>query len=148
VARSSANISGWVTRGEIGFERVGDAAPLALWPGAGEGQVRAPLLRAHPLLSDGVVDLTPASAFGRTLGFGSVEAQRWMERPVLVRLGVAAFSDIARASRREIAGPTPTLVDVGVGLRIKIPGTPGVLRADVAHGLRDGANALTFGWLF
>ena len=137
-----------MTRGEIGFERVGDAAPLALWPGAGEGQVRAPLLRAHPLLSDGVVDLTPASAFGRTLGFGSVEAQRWMERPVLVRLGVAAFSDIARASRREIAGPTPTLVDVGVGLRIKIPGTPGVLRADVAHGLRDGANALTFGWLF
>ena len=36
----------------------------------------------------------------------------------------------------------------GVGLRIKIPGTPGVLRADVAHGLRDGAGALTFGWLF
>jgi Peptidase C39 family len=148
VARSSANTSGWVARGEIGFERVGDAAPLALWPGAGEGQVRAPLLRAHPLLSDGVVDLTAASAFGRTLGFGSVEAQRWLERPSFVRLGVAAFSDIARASRQETAGGTRALVDVGAGLRIKIPGTPGVLRADVAHGLRDGANALTFGWLF
>ena len=58
IARSSADTRGWVTRGAIGFERVSDAAPFALWPGAGEGQVRAPLLRAHPLLSDGVVDLT------------------------------------------------------------------------------------------
>jgi hypothetical protein len=148
VARSSAHTSGWVTRGEVGVERVGDAAPLALWPGAGEGQVRAPLLRAHPLLSDGVVDVTGSSAFGRTLGFGSVEAQRWLDQPSLVRLGVAAFTDIARASRQETAGRTPAHVDVGAGVRIKIPGTPGVLRVDVAHGLRDGANALTFGWLF
>jgi hypothetical protein len=110
--------------------------------------VRAPLLRAHPLVTDGVLDLAESSAFGRTLGFGSVEAQRWFERPSLVRLGVAAFADIARASRQETGGRTPALVDVGAGLRIRIPGTPGVLRADVAHGLRDGANALTFGWLF
>ena len=110
--------------------------------------MRAPLLRAHPLLSDGVVDLTPASAFGRTLAFGSAEVQRWLERPTLVRLGLAAFTDVARASRQAGGGRTPVQVDVGAGLRIKIPGTPGVLRADVAHGLRDGANALTFGWLF
>jgi hypothetical protein len=38
-------------------------------------------------------------------------------------------------------------VDLGVGLRFKIPGQTGVLRADIAHGLRDGSNALTFGWL-
>ena len=148
IARSSAITSGWVTRGEIGFERVSSAAPLTLWPGAGEGLVRAPLLRAHPLLSDGVVDLTEASALGRTVGFGSVEAQRWMARPSFVRFGVAAFTDIARASRQDTAGRERALVDVGAGLRIKIPGTPGVLRADVAHGLRDGVNALTFGWLF
>jgi hypothetical protein len=47
-----------------------------------------------------------------------------------------------------VDGSSPLQVDVGAGLRIKIPGTPGVLRADFAHGLRDGANALTFGWLF
>ena len=148
IARSSADTRGWVVRGAIGVERVSDAAPFTLWPGAGEGYVRAPLLRAHPLLSDGVVDLTGASAFGRTLAFGGVEVQRWMERPSIVRLGIAGFADVARASRQAAEGRTPVQVDLGAGLRIKIPGTPGVLRADVAHGLRDGANALTFGWLF
>jgi Peptidase C39 family len=148
IARSSADTRGWVTRATIGVERVSDAAPFTLWPGAGEGQVRAPLLRAHPLLSDGVVDLTGSSAFGRTLAFGSAEVQRWIERPSLVRIGVAGFADVARASRQATAGSTPVQVDLGAGLRIKIPGTPGVLRADVAHGIRDGANALTFGWLF
>jgi predicted double-glycine peptidase len=147
-ARSSTGTQGWVIRGEMGVERVSDAAPFALWPGAGEGQVRAPLLRAHPLLSDGVVDLTSASAFGRTLAFGSAEVQRWLERPALARLGIAGFVDLARASRQAASGASPVHVDVGAGLRIKIPGTPGLLRADVAHGLRDGANALTFGWLY
>jgi hypothetical protein len=147
-ARSSSATQGWVARGTIGVERVSDEAPFALWPGAGEGQVRAPLLRAHPLLSDGVVDLTSASAFGRTLAFGSAEVQRWFEHPTIARLGVAVFTDVARASRQVADGRAPVYVDAGAGLRIKIPGTPGVLRADVAHGLRDGANALTFGWLF
>jgi hypothetical protein len=148
IARSSAGTRGWVTRGAIGVELASDAAPLAVWPGAGEGIVRAPLLRAHPLLSDGVVDLTGASAFGRTLAFGSAEVQRWLERPSIVRLGIAGFADVARAARQAAGGRTPMQVDLGAGLRIKIPGTPGVLRADVAHGLRDRANALTFGWLF
>jgi hypothetical protein len=147
-ARSSAGTRGWVTRGAIGVERVSDEAPIALWPGAGEGQVRAPLLRAHPLLNDGVINLTPSSAIGRTLVFGSAEVQRWLEKPTLARLGLAGFTDVARASRQVVDGSTPVQVDIGVGLRIKIPGTPGVLRADVAHGLRDGANALTLGWLF
>jgi len=71
-----------------------------------------------------------------------------MPRPSLVKLGIAGFADVARASRQAAAGLAPAQVDLGAGLRIKIPGTPGVLRADVAHGLRDGANALTFGWLF
>jgi hypothetical protein len=38
-------------------------------------------------------------------------------------------------------------LDIGGGLRIKIPGAEGVLRIDIAHGVRDGKNALTFGWL-
>ena len=137
-----------MTRGAVGFERVSDAAPFSLWPGAGEGQVREPLLRAHPLLTDGVLDLTTTAAFGRTLLFGSAEIQRWLERPALVRLGVAAFADVARASRQAANSRAPAQLDVGGGLRIKIPGTPGVLRADIAHGLHDGANALTFGWLY
>ena len=148
IARSSSHTDGWVLRGAIGIDRASDEAPFAVWPGAGEGQVRAPLLRAHPLLSDGVVDLTGSSAFGRTLAFGSAEVQRWLPRPSIVRLGIAGFADLARASRQAAAGATPVQMDIGAGLRIKIPGTPGVLRGDFARGLRDGANALTFGWLF
>jgi hypothetical protein len=148
IARSSAEMHGWVVRASAGFERVSDAAPFALWPGAGEGQVRGTLLRAHPLLSDGVVDVGGSSAFGRTLTSGGMELQRWFERPALVRLGIAGFADLACASRRADSGRTPIHTDVGTGLRIAIPGTPGVLRADVAHGLRDGANALTIGWQF
>ena len=136
-------------RGAVGFERVSDAAPFALWPGAGEGQVRAPLLRAHPLLSDGVVDLTAVVRVRPHAGVrerGSC-SDGWSGRR---SCGSASpHSPTSRARRvRTTAGGTPVQVDVGAGLRIKIPGTPGVLRADVAHGLRDGANALTFGWLF
>jgi len=147
-ARSSADIRDWVVRGTAGVQRVGDAAPMTLWPGAGEGLTRVPLLRAHPLLDEGVVDVTGSSAFGRTLAFGSAELQRWLEPLPLVRLGIAGFTDVARASRQLSTGATPVEVDAGIGLRVKIPGTPGVLRADVAHGLRDGANALTVGWIF
>jgi hypothetical protein len=146
--RSSPDIREWVARGTAGLERVGDAAPMSLWPGAGEGQARIPLLRAHPLLDDGVVNLTESSAFGRTLAFGSAELQRWLEPMPLVHLGVAGFTDIAHASRQLSGGATPVQVDAGIGVRIKIPGTPGMLRADLAHGLRDGANALTLGWIF
>jgi hypothetical protein len=148
IARSSVETRGWVIRAGAGFERVSDAAPFALWPGAGEGQVRGTLLRAHPLLRDGVVDLGGSTAFGRTLTSGGIELQRWLERPALVRLGIAGFADLACASRQADFGRTPIHADVGAGLRIRIPGTPGVLRADVAHGLRDGANALTVGWQF
>ena len=140
--------TGWIAMADAGVRAASAAAPLAIWDGAGEGHARAALLRAHPLLDDGVVDLTAASAFGRSLAFGSAEAQRWLDRPALVRLGIAGFADVARASRQAAGGQTPTQIDLGVGLRIKIPGTPGVLRADVAHGLHDGADALTFGWLF
>jgi len=41
---------------------------------------------------------------------------------------------------------TRALLDVGVGLRIRVPGTAGVLRADVAHGVRDGARAVSVAW--
>ena len=104
LVRSSADTRGWVARATAGVERVGDAAPLTLWPGAGEGQVRSSLLRAHPLLTDGVVDLTGSSAFGRTLVSGSAELQHWFERPALVRVGLAGFVDAAHADRRAIGG--------------------------------------------
>jgi hypothetical protein len=76
-----------------------------------------------------------------------VEAQRWFERPSIVRIAPAAFVDVARASRRGAAGVDSAQVDVGAGVRVKIPGASGVLRVDVARGLRDGATAVTLGWM-
>jgi len=146
--RSSAAPRGWVALATAGADRVTAAAPLGLWPGAGDGQTRAPLLRAHPLTENGVIALGSASAFGRSLVYGSTEAQRWFDRPWLAHFGIAGFADIARASRRDSGDMSPIHVDVGTGVRLRLPGMPGALRLDAAHGLRDGARALTFGWQF
>jgi hypothetical protein len=147
-ARSSTDTRGWVYLGTIGTQRVSEAAPLGLWPGAGDGHARAPLLRAHPMLNDGIVSLAGSSAFGRTLAHGGVEAQRWFERPSVVRVGVGGFVDVARASRRAAPGVESAQVDLGAGVRVKVPGSARVLCVDFARGLRDGATALTVGWLF
>ena len=147
-ARSSTDTRGWVYLGTIGTRRVSEAAPLGLWPGAGDGHARAPLLRAHPMLNDGIVSLAGSSAFGRTLAHGGIEAQRWFERPSVVRVGVGGFVDVARASRRAAPGAESAQVNLGAGVRVKVPGSARVLRVDFARGLRDGATALTVGWLF
>ncbi len=144
--QSSSVLRGWVARATAGAERVSDRAPLDLWPGAGDGQARVPLLRAHPLTNDGVIVLGSSTVFGRSLSYGTAEAQRWFDKPVLARVGLAAFVDLARASRQAVGGESPFHLDVGGGVRVRIPGATGVLRIDVAHGVRDRASALTFGW--
>ncbi len=131
----------------VGLERVSNAAPMMLWEGAGDGHARAPLLRAHPLLADGVVDATDA-VFGRTLIYGTVETQRWLERFVLTRVGIAAFVDIARASQQVMPVPGIWKADVGAGLRLRVPGSTRTLRVDAAYGLRDGASAIGVGLIF
>ena len=139
----------WAYVTATGIDRVSDAAPLGLWPGAGDGRARTPLLRAHPLLDDGVVDITTKkAAFGRTLTYATAEVHRWLERPALVRVGIAAFADAAAARRGGLEGRGVSNLDVGGGLRLKLPMRERVLRIDVARGLADGSKALTFGWLF
>jgi predicted double-glycine peptidase len=139
---------GWSYAASAGAQHVTDGAPLGLWPGAGDGHARSDLLRAHPMLDDGVINVTGAVAFGRTLTFGNVEAQRWFESRWPMRFGVAAFGDLARAMETADARDSVAQIDVGGGLRVRIPGVRRVLRIDVAHGIRDGANALTVGWVF
>jgi len=133
----------WLVTSTAGVDAVSANAPFAVWPGAGDGHARPALLRAHPLLDDGVI---VGPAFGRTLAYASVEAQRWLERGKLVRFGWAVFSDAARPWRGMDATAARTEVDAGVGLRIRIPGAGGLLRADFAGGLRDGAHAFSIGW--
>jgi hypothetical protein len=147
--RSSRSTEGWVFLADAGVERASDRAPLAIWPGAGEGRAREPLMRAHPLLDGGAIDLTNESVFGKALIDTHVETQRWIGSASPVRVGIAAFADIARASRRRApATGTVTQVDIGGGLRVRIPGAGGTLRVDVAHGVRDAADALTVGWQY
>jgi hypothetical protein len=134
----------WRYETALGARRASDQAPPMLWPGAGEGRARGPLLRAHPLLDDGAIDAASHSAYGRSLIYGSAEAQRWLGRPRLARAGFAAFIDMARASRRP-TGAAPGQVDLGMGVRLRLAGGR-VVRLDAAHGIRDGRNALTLGW--
>jgi hypothetical protein len=145
-ARTSATAAGWVLSAGAGASAVTDAAPLALWPGAGEGHARPALLRAHPLLEEGAI---AGPAFGRTLVHASAELQRWLERTSPIHVAIAGFVDTARATRRlaQTVGAA-TQADVGVGVRVKIPGSGGTLRADVGRGLRDGATAFTVGWQY
>lgn len=138
----------WIHTAAAGIERVSDAAPMMLWSGAGEGRARPTLLRAHPLLDDGMVAAQSRSTLGRSLQFVSAETQQWLARPVLPRIGVAGFVDAARIARQSGNATSVIQVDIGAGLRVRIPGTNETFRVDVARGIRDGATALTAGWTF
>ena len=120
-------------------------AQMSIWVGAGEGHARTPLLRAHPLLSNGIVT---GPIFGRQLAYGTTEVQRWIGASP-VRIAVATFVDIARAAHRApSAAGEPFQVDAGVGLRVKTPGQKGSLRVDFGRGIHDGSHALTVGWQY
>jgi len=127
-----------------GFVATSAAAPLDLWPGAGTGHARTPLLRAHPLLDAGVVS---GPAFGRRLAHGTVEYQHPLLSAPVGAIRLAAFADTASAWRRigdEDRGPWHA--DVGAGIRLALPGNGGTVRVDVARGLRDRHVALSAGW--
>ena len=141
--RSGAHNEGTVIIGRVTDAIAGADAPLALWPGAGIGQGRDGLLRAHPLIDDGVIT---HAVFGRHVINGGVEGRRWMQparKPL--RMAPALFLDTGRAYRGIDSTNDRWQCDAGAGLRIAIPGS-GVLRIDVAHGLRDGGTVLSLGW--
>lgn len=140
---SSAANTGSVVLSRAGVQLASGHAPALLWPGADTGHARDVLLRAHPLLDDGIIR---HGVFGRRLMFGGAEWRRWM-RPSrwVVRIAPATFVDIARATRGIRSGDERVHVDPGVGLRIAVAGT-GVLRLDLAHGLRDGVTAFSVGF--
>jgi hypothetical protein len=126
-----------------GVESASLAAPHDLWPGADVGHARDVLARAHPLLRDGVVS---GGVFGRTLGHGGVEVRATTFARGTGRLGVALFTDIARAWHPLDPTGTGTHVDFGIGLRVRVAGEARALRVDVARGLRDGNHAISADW--
>jgi hypothetical protein len=119
-------------------------APRALWMGAGTGQGRPLLLRAHPLLTD---DIVASPMFGRRVVFHTIEYHHPLKRTLAGTIGMATFVDAARASGGvDAAAPPAWNVDAGVGLRLHLFQRGGVARFDVARGLRDGRMALSVGW--
>lgn len=142
--RSRRESTGFVWLGRAGATLAAGDAPLALWGGAGEGRGRGPLLRAHRLLRGGRINGT---VFGRRVTHLTVETQRWLDKPSLVRIGAAMFADAAMAGGRPaFAIGRPFQLDVGAGLRVRVPGRGGAFRLDYARGLRDGASAIVASW--
>jgi len=139
--RSSLVRRGFVLDGRAQLQAVGSAAPLDLWPAGDTGHARTTLLRAHPLLDDGRVSV---ERIGRSLASISVEAQHWWHVRGIVPAGGALFVDAARTSRRLRSDPIAD-VDVGAGVRLAVSGA-GLVRVDVARGLRDGDVALSVSW--
>ena len=127
-----------------GLAAASAAAPLDLWSGAGTGHGRAPLLRAHSLLDDGVVR---GGVFGRRLLHGTVEYQLPLVARPGAALRLALFADTATAWRGVDAARARALeVDAGLGARVALPGRAGTARVDVARGLRHGGVVLSAGW--
>jgi hypothetical protein len=128
--------------GVIGVVHAAPGSPLSLWSGAGTGTGRDPLLRAHPLLHEGVVQ---RRVFGRTLQHVTIERRIWPWELGPLRLGWALFVDTARAFGGTAAA-SPWEADAGFGLRLRDGPDGSELRLDAARGLRDGHAAVSIGW--
>ncbi|MDO8679004.1 MAG: C39 family peptidase [Acidobacteriota bacterium] len=127
-----------------GLEAASVAAPFDLWPGAGTGHARVPLLRAHPLLNEGVVS---GPVLGRRLAHATIEYRHPLRTLLGAALSLAAFADTATARHRlRDDNRAPIHVDVGTGVRLALPGAAGTLRADLARGLRDERVVFSAGW--
>jgi len=87
------------------------SAPRTLWPGAGTGQIRAPLLRGHPLVTE---DMIGGAAFAPKLLHATLE-QRLFSRMGPLRLGGSIFVDSALISGAGPLEPPRAFVDAGLG---------------------------------
>lgn len=138
---SESFVSGnWIAR--AGFSMASDRAPLALWPGASTGTGRGALLRAHPLLEEGIVT---GPVFGRRLLHAGVERRGWPWEIRPIKIGWALFVDTAKAWRPLRGVEVPWQVDVGAGLRLAGLAGRGELRADFGYGLEDKETAFSVG---
>jgi hypothetical protein len=125
---------------DASYEVASARAPLGLWSGAGTGSGRPLLLRAHPLVREGVIE---SPAFGRGFLGGSAQAEAPIASLGPARLRAAVFVDAAKvlAPRRGA-----TLVDIGVGLRLQPPGWKSSLRVDVATPWGSTRPQFSAGW--
>ena len=138
--RSTTERRGQVFVGRTGLGLASVHTPADIWFAGDTGRARNVPLRAHPLMSGGEMRV---GQIGRQIVYSSGETQRWWAGKGRLRFGAAAFVDAARVDRQAVARAR-TDVDVGVGARLAVPGVSGVVRIDVAKGLRDGGTAVSF----
>lgn len=131
------------------------ANPAFIQPGAGAGDVRTPLLRAHPLIQDDTINVDNGQLIGRRLLHGTAEFTRPIARIWIAVIDAAAFVDAARAWQLIDGRPSRHQIDAGAGLRFRALGAGPTLRLDLAHGILDGRWAFTAGtsvafekWIF
>ena len=128
----------FIVRGGGAF--ASESTPADLWFAGDTGNVRPSLLRAHPVVDDGMLQ---SDRLGRRIAHVSGEVRQWWMLKAFAQIGAAVFADAAHVERRaEPDGQDD--VDVGGGLRLALPGLDGVFRLDVGKGLRDGSTALSF----
>jgi hypothetical protein len=128
----------WIAR--AGAAGASDATPPDIWFAGDTGRARGVPLRAHPVVDGGRLD---PEQIGRRIHYASGEVQQWWSYKTRAQIGGAFFVDSVRASRR--LNPDPKVdVDVGIGLRLSSPGFGGLVRIDIAHGVRDGDDAISF----
>jgi hypothetical protein len=139
-ARSSTTLRGFLLTGAAGTGWAGLTTSPDLWFGGDTGNARPIFLRAHRLVEDGRI---VTDRIGRTIVHGGVEAQYWRS---LSRFQVApaVFVDAVHLDRRAVPG-TRDDMDIGAGVRLAGFGS-GVLRLDVARGLRDGRMRVSAGF--
>jgi hypothetical protein len=101
------------------------------------------LLRAHPLLDAGAI---PTPDLSPRLAHATLELQRPLAIRLPTRIWWAAFVDAAQRGASAEHPRSAALVDVGLGLRVNVPGTRQFLRLDVARSLSDGRVAVSAGW--
>jgi hypothetical protein len=128
----------WIARG--GAAAASATTPADIWFAGDTGRARGVPLRAHPVIDGGKLD---PQQIGRRIQHLSGEVQNWWAYRTKLQLGAAMFVDTARAGQR-VFPDAKSDVDVGIGGRFSAPGFGGVLRIDIAHGLRDGDDALSF----
>ena len=138
--RSSDRQQGTVFIARAGGATTTVATPPDLWFAGDTGNVRQALLRAHPIVDDGMLQ---SDRLGRRIAYLSGEARQWWTVQSVIHIGAAVFADAARVDRQAVAEMRGD-VDVGGGLRVALPGLNGLFRLDIGKGLRDGATAFSF----
>jgi hypothetical protein len=119
----------------------GNAVPLdEMFAPGGSPDMELPL-RAHRQTTSGALGAAP---IGRSLVLGNVEWRKRLIGSGPVPVGLVLFYDGAWIGRETNGQGASALHDVGIGLRIALPGS-GILRVDAGHGLTDGKNAIFIG---